>query len=248
MLGRLPLRVGGVWLRVPVRFWSFFVDREYEPVTDRSLDVYLRSGMTVIDVGAHIGYFAVRAGRAVGPSGHVVALEPSAENARLARENVALNGLANVEVRVAAASGETGRRSFHLAGSSDSNGFYAHPLTHTEQMVEVDTVRLDDLISGPVHAVKIDVEGAELEVIDGMDRVIEDSPDLTLWVEWNPACLAAAGHDPLRLPERLGELGFAVTVLDDGAGRERPLDEVAAEVRMGVPPSWYVNILARRLS
>jgi hypothetical protein len=67
-------------------------------------------------------------------------------------------------------------------------------------------------------------------------------------VEWNPACLIAAGHGPADLPARLSALGFSrVRVLDDRAGREREIGAVLAEVRTGgLGPNWYTTLWASR--
>ena len=243
---RVAIQVDDVSLNVPPRFWPHFFHSDYEPITRRSLDEHLRPGMTAVDVGAHIGFFASKAARIVGTAGRVLALEPSPENLPFLRRNVARNGLGNVAIHNVAASSETGRRTFNITGSSDSGGFYQHPLTHTVETFVVDTVRLDDLLEGPVDAVKIDVEGAELEVIAGMERVLEENRQMTLWIEWNPSCQREAGQAPELLPHRLRDLGFDVVALDDRAGRVRPVDEVLAEVEAGVPDWWYVNLLARR--
>ena len=246
ILTQLPFRVDDVRMTLPPRYWGQYILNEYEPVTRRSLDEHLHPGMTVVDVGAHVGFFASKAARLVGPSGRVIALEPSSENLPFLRRNTARNGSGNVVVHGIAASGKTGRREFNITGSSDSNGFYAHPLTHTVKTLEVETVRLDDLVDGPVDAVKIDVEGAELEVLDGMERLLRESRQITLWVEWNPSCQREAGRPSNLLPHRLTELGFDVVALDDHAGRVRPMSEVFAEVEAGVPDWWFVNLLALR--
>ena len=242
----MTIRVGDVQLTSPPRFWPHYLQRDYEPVTCGSFEEHLQPGMTVVDVGAHIGFFASKAARIVGPTGRVIALEPSPENLPFLRRNAARNGSGNVAVHNMAASGETGSRTFNITGSSDSDGFYPHPLTDTVETFEVDTVRLDDLVEGPVDAVKIDVEGAELEVLDGMGRLLRDNRQMTLWVEWNPSCQKEAGQSPELLPERLRALGFDVVALDDEAGRIRPLEDVLAEVEAGVPDWWFVNLLARR--
>jgi hypothetical protein len=108
--------------------------------------------------------------------------------------------------------------------------------------------RLDDLIEGPIHAAKIDVEGAELLVLKGMERILAENPDIILWVEWMPACMRNAGFDPVDLPAKLEQLGFrSITVLDDRASTSKPLAEVLPEVSSGtLPDHWYVNLLARR--
>ncbi|HLL29390.1 MAG TPA: FkbM family methyltransferase [Allosphingosinicella sp.] len=240
--------LAGVRLRVPKRFVEQYALSAYEPVTQASVEDRLGPGMVVIDVGAHIGYFSLLSAKLVGESGRVHAFEPSDENLSYLKANVALNNRRNVEVYPYAAGAERAQRSFHITGSSDSHGLHPHPNTTTLETVEVTQVPLDEIVTGRVDAVKIDVEGAELSVLDGMARILSENPELTLWVEWMPACMRNAGYDPAELPERLRSLGFAhIEVLDDHGNRRRPVDEVLPLVRSGeLPKDWYVNLLARR--
>jgi FkbM family methyltransferase len=244
----VTVRVEGLRLALPGRFLPHFVFQEYEPVTKQAVRALLRPGMTVIDVGAHIGYYSILAGKLVGETGRVHAVEPAAENRELLRRNIDLNRVRSVTLHPHAAGRERGRRAFHLTGSSDSHGFYPHPLTKTVRTIEIDVVPLDEVVHGPVHLVKIDVEGSEIEVLRGMRRILAENPGVALGIEWNPACMRSAGIDPLELPRVLQELGFGqIDVLDDYGRRTRTLDEVLPRVRTGeVPHSWYVNLWARR--
>ena len=244
----VTVRVDGLRLALPGRFLPHFVFQDYEPVTKHAVRELLRPGMTVIDVGAHIGYYTVLAGKLVGETGRVHAVEPAAENLEILRQNIDLNRVRRVTLHPYAAGRERGRRAFHLTGSSDSHGFYPHPLTKTVRTIEVDVVPLDEVVHGPVHLVKVDVEGSEIEVLRGMRRILTENPEVALGIEWNPACMRSAGVDPLELPRVLQELGFGrIDVLDDHGRRIRRLDEVLPRVRTGeVPRSWYVNLWARR--
>lgn len=203
--------------------------------------------MVVVDVGANIGYYTLLAAREVGITGVIHAVEPCEENLGFLRKNVNSNELDNVLIHTCAAGRDSRRRGFHITGSSDSHGFYHHPYTETIETVEVAQAPLDNLVEGKVDLVKIDVEGAEIEVLEGMKRIIAENPELVLILEWNPACIRNAGHDPLVLPDHLNELGFNVQVLDDLAKRTYALEDVSAAVQSGqVPHFWYVNLLARR--
>jgi len=62
--------------------------REHEPTATALLKTFLREGMTILDIGANIGYYALLEARSVGPSGRVVAVEPEPRNAALLRRNV----------------------------------------------------------------------------------------------------------------------------------------------------------------
>jgi hypothetical protein len=96
--------------------------------------------------------------------------------------------------------------------------------------------------------VKIDVEGAELLVLEGMTRILSDTPRPVLWVEWMPKCMQAAGYGPSDMPDRLRALGFdELTVFDDVRGETFSTDEIVATLgRNELPTYWHSNVLARR--
>lgn len=241
------VRVDGLTLELPERFLPQHVHHEYEPLTTRWLREATRPGMRVADVGAHIGYFSLLLGRLVGERGHVYAVEPADENIRFLERNLTANRAGNVTLLRVAAGKESRRRTFRLSDSSDSHGFYEHPFAAAGTTLEVDEAPLDDLIEGPVDIVKVDVEGAELEVLAGMRRLLQDSPAVRLVIEWNPACLRAAGHDPSRLPLELRERGFELTVLDERTGSARDVEGILSELEQGtLDTHWYANLVCIR--
>jgi FkbM family methyltransferase len=246
--GAVRTDLRGLQFSIPQRFVEQYLLQEYEPITTEAFLGSLREGMVVIDVGAHIGYYTLLAARSAGSAGTVHAVEPCDENRDVLQENIRINGLENVVIHPCAAGRGRGNRAFHLTGSSDSHGFYPHPCTETVRTIEVAETPLDEIIQGPVHAVKIDVEGAEIEVLQGMSRILRENPQLALWVEWNFPCMRNAGYEPADLPSCLQDLGFGeMQVLDDLAGRRRTLEEVFSLVRAHqIPEIWYVNLWARR--
>lgn len=149
----------------------------------------VRPGDTVLDIGANFGLYSIEVGRLVGPQGHVYAFEPGRQTASLLTRNVALNGLQDVVMVSPVAVGETsGRRSFFEAQSSSFSGFVDNGRGGNTQRVEVETIVLDEwtpLEGRSVDLVKLDVEGAELEVLKGAEGVLERSPEAILLVEAN---------------------------------------------------------------
>jgi FkbM family methyltransferase len=241
-------KVSGFKMRLPSRFVDRFVFDRYEPVTDAHLAEALRPGMVVLDIGAHVGYYTLVAAQAVGPSGKVHAFEPCAETLSLLRTNVRANGFANVEIHPFAAGSSDSKRILHVTGSSDSHGLFPHPLTETVRTTAVKTVAVAQVVQGRVDLVKIDVEGAEFEVLEGMGDLVSGEGPSVLIVEWNPACLRNAGRDPLELPQCLERLGFTdIKVLDDRRQRVRSVSDAQEEIVSGSPPPWwYVNLWATR--
>lgn len=137
-------------------------------------------GSTVFDVGANIGFFSVLAGRLTGPGGRVIGFEPVTDVAHLARAAVARNGMAgHVELRTQAVAAAVGSEPLHVVGEASWShlaGRGRHP--DTVATIDVDVVTLDHLLEDPAtpapDVVKLDVEGAEVEALQGASRLLRD--------------------------------------------------------------------------
>jgi FkbM family methyltransferase len=177
----------------------------------RLMDRAIRPGATVVDVGANIGYNTVYASRRVGPAGRVVAVEPASDNLRVLRENITANALENVVVHTVAAGRARELRTLFLRGDvSAVNSLFAESVYATVTGVEqVRVAPLDDLVEGDADLVKIDVEGAELDVLAGMTRLLRRH-HIQLIVEWHPRLQEAAGYAMDALPHALIGRGFAL--------------------------------------
>ncbi len=136
------------------------------------------AGTAALDVGAHVGLFSIPLARAVGITGMVVAFEPLSDNAERLRRNLERNGVGNVHLLRAAASREGGEIELRLASdtafASTAEVFLGRA---TGAVVRVPSVTVDkvweELGRPRVSVVKVDVEGAEVEVLSGARSVIE---------------------------------------------------------------------------
>jgi FkbM family methyltransferase len=167
----------------------------YEPHLAAVMARFCRPGMTVVDVGANIGVHTMALGRLVGPYGRVVAVEPSSESCRLLLASARENGLGNVEIYPLALDDCEGWS--YLIGHLGSNAGFQSP--SEAAFVEgagwiVPTRRLDDLVSGAVGFLKLDVEGAEGRVVRGGTRTIE---------RWRPVVVSEFSCEMLRRVSKL---------------------------------------------
>jgi len=136
----------------------------------------LAPGDTAVDVGANKGSYTYWMSRAVGP-GRVVAFEPQEVLASYLRMAAAVLTLRNVTVEAKGVSGRTGRLALHIPGSVSSPGASferAVAERETGRSVAVAVVALDDYfpVEERIRVMKVDVEGHELEVFRGADRIL----------------------------------------------------------------------------
>ncbi len=186
--------------------WCRETGKPFEPeTTEWMFDVMARGG-TFVDIGAATGWFAIP----VALRGcEVLAFEPNpAVFARLS-ENVALNGadFPTVHAAVSAAQGAV-TMFINPAVPLTSGGSIERPTCARPKRITVQTVRLDDVVSGDVALIKIDVEGHEMAVLRGAERTIDRCrPRLVL--EANTAAHRAA------LAEWLEARGYSWRRADD---------------------------------
>ena len=203
------ISMDGARVRVPgnlaIRLSSVFGNRRIH----RLMDPFLTPGAVVVDVGANIGVNTVYVAQRVGPRGRVWAVEPAADNLTVLRENVERNGFDSVTIAPVAAGRTSETRQFFLRGDiSAVNSFYEESVyAEVTGVVKVQSEPLDVLVEDSVDLVKIDVEGAELDVLGGMTRLLR-SPHIRLVVEWHPLLQEKAGYAADALPLALLDMGF----------------------------------------
>jgi len=191
----------------------------------------LRAGDTAIDVGAHIGFFTIHMAAVVGPAGRVYAFEPFDVNADLLERSVTENGFGDrVELRRGAVGGSSGAATLTFPEETlNSGGAYllrdgTAPLTGNRTRA-VPLAALDDLaLRRPVRFIKMDVEGAEPQVLRGAARVLrEDRP--VILSEVHPTQLQrASGVTPEAFLAEAHAMGYRAQDLS-GA----PVERVPAE-------------------
>lgn len=193
----------------------------YEGRMLRRLLAATRDGDTFFDVGANIGTVTLPV--AVAGAAECLAFEPEPANASRLAENAELNGLANVTVIEAAVWSEPGRVSLRIDGPVGSGT--ASAFAHGAGMAEVPAVTVDDFAGGGRAApqvIKIDVEGAELEVLRGAEAALASGRMRDLFVEAHPVALAARGESETELFSILESHGYAevwATIRDTEAHR-----------------------------
>lgn len=191
-----------------------------EPFTTQLLVEQFRPGVRFVDIGAFLGIYTLRAARG---GARVISVEANPETRALLLSNLRRNDLENeVEVVAAAVAAEDGTADY-FAGEGDQSASGLAPTRSNRRRLAVETRRLDGLVDA-ADVVKIDVEGAEEQVLDGMAGLLDAGHPLTLVVECNPAGLARLGSSPRRLLDRLLDAGFKVKAIDEVERRLVPAE------------------------
>ena len=202
--------------------------------------------MTVIDVGAHVGYFAIEASKLVGPQGTIHAFEPNAENFDKLSYNI--RRYKNIVPHTEAVSDHVGEMTLYDSSTgTGSNSLIAergaYKSTHTVPVTTLDTL----FANTPIDLIKIDVEGAEHLVFKGMQAIVERNQNLKLVVELYPKVYTDQGLPSHLILTELTALGFVVSVLDDDTGTiSEPLEPAIFESFARNLPKKYVNLYAHR--
>lgn len=204
---------------------------KYEEQTTKLFQRITRPGMVVIDAGAHVGYYTLLVARQVGEQGKVYAFEPEPTNFSLLQQNVALNGYGNVVATKAAVSNLVGSATLYLTSlDSGRHSTHRHGLPDGGA-VAVAATTLDAFLKAQgwpvVDLIKVDVEGAELDVLEGMSQLLGRPGELKLIIEFNPSSLQRAGADPLQLLEKLASWQFSINCIDEKKG-VFPLEKAGA--------------------
>ena len=205
---RLPDGLGkGLWFNSDPRFELGYCNGDHEPWVQELLQKHLRQGDCFYDIGGHTGFFSLIAARFVGEKGSVVAVEADPENAQLLRVNASRNHMAQINVLEAAAWSSCGWLCFERAGAA-SNRTEGHVVDSGNGQggtIRVSAVSLDHLVSSEglraPQLLKIDVEGAEWEVLQGTTGMLRAA---------RPRVLCEV-HDPQMIEEIrsfLADLGY----------------------------------------
>ena len=149
------------------------------------------------------------ASRIVGAKGKIFAFEPDPISFSFLKKNLILNNCTNVIPFAKAVSNRQGKFEFYTH-SVDSSKNSLVQRKGAEKKILVDCVTLDNFLDHQqIDVIKIDVEGAEMQVLEGMKNIMLRNPQLVLFIEFNPAALAEANSDQYKFMRFLAELNYS---------------------------------------
>ncbi|MBF0122122.1 MAG: FkbM family methyltransferase [Candidatus Omnitrophica bacterium] len=219
---------------------SVYINGVYEPYETELFKRTLCPGMTVIDIGANIGYYSLIASRLVGENGMVYAFEPEPQNFSYLVKNINENKSVNIVPIPKALSDKNGSCKLFIDDddlcitslsnrnvSFFSQGFFRRNLKY----IDVQCISLDayiaEVIKDPkkIDIVKIDTEGAEALVVEGADSFLRNcKSSVKIFMEFWPLGCKNVGSDPVLLLDQLRAYGFYINYIDENEKVMRPLD------------------------
>ena len=213
--------------------------REYGWYDDEKIEIqifekYLKSGMTVLDLGANVGFYTMLSRSIVGENGRIFAFEPSQRNANLIRASIEENSFTNVKVVEAAISDKIGISTLYLSPNQNS----AHSLLNLdfkydkslkmEKTADVKVITIDDYLEKnvgdfKVNFIKMDIEGSESNAIKGMKKVFDENEHLILVSEFWLNGFLKNNKNPKDYLEMLAGLNFTINHIDELQGEVYPV-------------------------
>ncbi|MDP9173953.1 MAG: FkbM family methyltransferase [Planctomycetota bacterium] len=150
-----------------------------EPDTQSAMQAHLKPGDAFWDIGCNVGFLTVIGARLVGSKGSVYSFDPIPNHVELTRHNAEVNKFDHVQVFQNAVASSAGKVKFAVAAIPSQSTLVADGFTKEgATSIEVETVTVDQLVHEkglrPPNVVKIDVEGAEVEVLRGMCNVLRE--------------------------------------------------------------------------
>jgi FkbM family methyltransferase len=206
---------------------------------------FVRAGMTVLDVGANQGLYALFLARLAGPTGRVFAFEPHPELFAAAQANCIANGMGTISLYPYALGSEPATlRLFGSLLNAGDNRLSTGSASSTQSVSEVLVRRLDDVLPDvDPDFIKIDVQGWELEVLRGMSRTLEKNRPMTIYFELWPKGLRAAKTSAVELLAFLQGHGFRLYHAESPT--TSPIDDLAAFVDR-YSGERYTDLIATR--
>lgn len=196
---------------------------KWEPSITSFFKKLVKPGMTIIDVGSHMGYYSILSGALVGNEGKVYAFEANPTIFNTLFKNIFVNGFVGrvIPNQLAVYSHSDTLRFNVLKRASGGNSIveftegYKEIFQENVTTINVQSISLDEYFSTQgsyqVDIIKIDAEGSEPFIFRGMRKILQENQDIKIFCEFNAGLIRGCGNDPVAFLEDLHGLGFRLS-------------------------------------
>lgn len=224
----------------------------YEPLETEIIKKEVKSGDIVLDIGAHIGYYTLILAKIVGENGKVFAFEADPTNFNLLKKNIITNGYKNVILIHNAVSNENKKIKLYLC--EYNNGMHRiYKSKFCSSYIEIESTRLDDYFekinfNKQINFVKMDVEGAELDVLRGMSLLLDKNKKLKIVTEFAPVSLFERGNNPEDFIKILNKHDFQFFDINEKKNKINFIDIAKLNQKYTPAKNNYTNLLCLKKS
>lgn len=195
--------------RDPRIYYNLIRYGDYEPTSSFIFNSLVKKDMTVLDIGGNIGYFSLIASKLVGSQGKVYVFEPDPINFMYLRKNIEINKIENIILVNKCVSNEEGILTlYHHPKYHSCHSIYKNISKKAKAAVKVKAITLNKMFENDdseISFIKMDIEGAEVSALMGMDYLLKKNKVKYLLTEFNLRILKSLGKNPREL----------ITLLDD---------------------------------
>ena len=215
----------------------------YEPYFTSVFRSLLTSGMTVVDIGANIGYYSIIASAR---ARKVIAFEPDTTNSGYIKKSIVANNATNITLIESGVGERNGTHTLYLdPHNKGKHSLLSHGSATDAISISMTTLdeALAELGTPKIDVIKMDIEGWEGQAFRGMSATLASHHPILLF-EFAPWRIAKTGIEPIEILERLVSLGYSLSIISEEKKiREPILDIVLLTERLAKEDS-YINIYA----
>jgi len=209
------VNISGFSLSLPIKYSRFF-PKNYETDNMEFLRNNITKGMTVIDIGAHIGLYTIAMGKIVKGNGKVYSFEPTPATFNVLQKNIHFNKMNNIVRPInKAVSNAEGTTTFFIndTGVCNSNSLASNYSSNKRIGIKVALISIDKLVKTEnisfIDIIKIDAEGAEYSVLKGSEKTLRQfRPKIILGL--HPKSIENFGDSLIVIYDFISALGYKI--------------------------------------
>jgi FkbM family methyltransferase len=209
--------------------YHLLLDGYWESWITNVFNEKLREGMTVVEVGANVGYYSLLAAAKIGPRGKLYCFEANPDITEILSTNVEINGFSDrAQIINMAVYSHSGELRFYVLPKHMGGSRLFRP-DGENKPIAVKAISLDEFFPAGtrVDFLKVDAEGAEAFILQGSQRLLRENPQISIVMEFIPNNLKAADSSPEKFLQDLSALGFKLSRIDeDGTVKPTTIEQL----------------------
>jgi FkbM family methyltransferase len=205
---------------------ELLINKTWEAYETAQFKKNIKAGDTVVDLGAHIGYYTLLAAKCVGKQGKVYAFEPDPHNFSLLKKNITVNGFQNV-ILVNKAVSDANRKTKLYLSERNKGDHRLYNSNDKRKSITVDTITLDSyfkqLDNPSIDLIKIDIQGSEMKAIQGSEKILKENKHLIIFTELSPIGFQLIGASASEYLSLLVKNKFSIHEINEKNKTTKPI-------------------------